>query len=198
MIVHVDTGGADSPPAGSRERMLEAAIALMRASGLTGAGINEIVRSSGAPKGSVYHYFPQGKLQLSREALAMYSPRVVAFIDAALSSRRAPARKVEALFAAFAARVEAGGFRQSCAAGTVCLDLNEELDELQPLLAEMFSAWIEVIAGHFDFGDRRRSASFAGLLLTAIEGAYIRSRAERSARPFTEAGSWLARLAEGS
>jgi AcrR family transcriptional regulator len=35
----------------SRERMLEAAITLMRGSGLTGAGINEIVRESGAPKG---------------------------------------------------------------------------------------------------------------------------------------------------
>ncbi len=41
-----------SPPPGSRERMVEATIALMRRSGLSGAGINEIVRESGAPKGS--------------------------------------------------------------------------------------------------------------------------------------------------
>lgn len=185
----------ESLAADSRGRMLEAAIALMRASGLSGAGINEIIRTSGAPKGSVYHYFPQGKLQLAREALATYSTRVTAFIDAALSSRRAPGRKVEALFAAFAARVEAGEFRQSCAAGTVCLDLDEGLDELQPVLAAMFAEWIAIIAGHFDYGDSRQAASFAGLLLTAIEGAYIRSRAERTSRAFREAATWLAQLA---
>jgi AcrR family transcriptional regulator len=179
---------------GSRDRMIEAAIALMRASGLSGAGINEVVRESGAPKGSVYHYFPQGKLQLTREALAVYSERVNVFIDGALASRRAPPRKVVALFAAFAQRVEAGDFRRSCAGGTVCLDLDEQLDELQPVLAGMFAKWIGTIAAHFDCGDRRRSESFAGLLLTAIEGAYIRSRAERSPRPFEEAGAWLARL----
>ena len=35
--------------AGTRDRMVEATIALMRRSGLSGAGINEIVRESGAP-----------------------------------------------------------------------------------------------------------------------------------------------------
>jgi TetR/AcrR family transcriptional regulator, lmrAB and yxaGH operons repressor len=54
---------------GSRQRMIEAAIELMRGSGLSGAGINEIVRESAAPKGSVYHFFPNGKQQVVTEAL---------------------------------------------------------------------------------------------------------------------------------
>ena len=82
---------------GSRERMLEAAIALMRESGLSGAGINEVVRLSGAPKGSVYHFFPQGKQQLVAEALALYSGRVQAFIEEALTRGQQPADKLEAL-----------------------------------------------------------------------------------------------------
>jgi TetR/AcrR family transcriptional regulator, lmrAB and yxaGH operons repressor len=51
------------------------------------------------------------------------------------------------------------------------------------------------MAHHFTDGDRRAAESFAGLLLTAIEGAYIRARAERRSRPFKEAGTWLAKLA---
>ena len=94
----------------SRERMIEAAISLMRGSGLSGAGINEVVRESGAPKGSVYHFFPEGKLSLAAEALAVYTQRVCGFIDAALSSRNAPEEKVRALFAAFARRVEEAGY----------------------------------------------------------------------------------------
>jgi AcrR family transcriptional regulator len=108
---------------GSRERMIEAAITLMRGSGLGGAGINEIVRVSGSPKGSVYHFFPQGKLQITTEALAVYSTRVMAFIDQSLASKRQPGAKVKALFSAFARRVEEGDFYQSCAVGTVSLEL---------------------------------------------------------------------------
>jgi len=175
--------------------MIDAAIALMRQSGLGGAGINEVVRASRAPKGSVYHFFPGGKEQLAGEALGVYSQRVIAFLDEALSRKRAPAEKVKALFEAFAIRIEDGDFRQSCAAGAVCLDLVPDLDGLREVIAETFAEWTESIARHFEFRDRARTKSFARLLLTAIEGAYIRGRAERSGRPFREAGVWLAELA---
>jgi TetR/AcrR family transcriptional repressor of lmrAB and yxaGH operons len=179
----------------ARERMLQAAIALMRQSGLSGAGINEIVRVSGAPKGSVYHFFPDGKQQIAAEALDAYSARVVAFIDAALSRKRTPGAKVEALFDAFAKRVEGGGFRSSCPAGTVCLDLDGEAEALRAVVAASLTRYVNAIAPHFHFRDRGRAQSFARLLVTAIEGAYICARANRSSAPFREAGIWLAELA---
>jgi hypothetical protein len=43
---------------------------------------------------------------------------------------------------------------------------------------------------------RARRESFAGLVISAIEGAYIRGRAERTRTPFVEAGEWLALLIE--
>ena len=180
---------------GSRQRMIEATIDLMRSSGLSGAGINEIVRASGAPKGSVYHFFPGGKQQIAAEALAAYSHRVMAFIETALASQKNPSSKVRALFDAFAHRVEDAQFRKSCAAGTVCLDLDADLEALRSVVADAFEAWTAVIARHFAQGDSRAARSFAGLLLTAFEGAYIRARAERSSRPFKEAGTWLASAA---
>lgn len=185
---------ADTP--GSRERMLEATITLMRRSGLSGAGINEIVRESGAPKGSVYHFFPQGKKQIVSEALAVYSPRVLAFMEAALGAGRTPGGRVRALFRAFAERLEQGEFGSSCAAGAVCLDLDEDLEGVRLAIAATFDDWTALIARQLGFADERRARSFAGLLLTAIEGGYIRGRAERSSRPFLEAGQWLAELAD--
>ncbi len=180
---------------GSRERMIEATISLLRGSGMAGAGINEIVRASAAPKGSVYHHFPGGKLQIAGEALAVYSRRVMTFIDQALTARRRPGDKLKSLFDAFAKRVEESDFRKSCAVGTVSLDLDEDLEALRGILAAALSDWTALIASHFDFGDVRRTRSFAGLVLTTIEGAYIRSRVERTSRPFREAGAWLAEIA---
>jgi AcrR family transcriptional regulator len=183
---------ADAPP---RERLLETAIDLLRRSGLTGAGINEIVRESGAPKGSVYHFFPGGKPQIVDEALARHSERVLAFLDEALSRGDDPAARVRSVFLAFAERLDAAYYDRSCPAGTCALDLDEGWAGLQERLGSMFGAWVELIDRRLGFGDARRSRSFAGLMLTAIEGAYVRGRAERSSAAFREAGEWLAALA---
>ena len=179
-----------------KDRMVEATITLMRRSGYSGAGLNEILRESGAPMGSMYHYFPGGKRQIAGVALATYAQQILAMFDESLSSGRTPGAKVKALFDARAKRLEQSGFRMSCAAGAVCLDLDEDLDLVRLAIASAFADWIALIAKHFKFADKRRTRSFAGLVLTAIEGAYIRGRAEHSGKAFREAGAWLAEIAD--
>ena len=76
----------------------------------------------------------------------------------------------------------------------MCLDLDAGEDALRPVIADAFEAWIRLIAGHFDLGTARRTQSFARLVLSSIEGAYILARAEQSGRAFREAGEWLAQL----
>jgi TetR/AcrR family transcriptional repressor of lmrAB and yxaGH operons len=187
------------PPAtlAPRDRIIEAAILLMRRSGYSGVGINEVIAESGAPKGSMYHYFPDGKRQVASEALQAYAGRVVAFFDDNLSRGRTPEGKVRALFEAFARRLEDGEYRLSCAAGCVSLDLEPELDSVRVAVVDAFERYIEVIATHFPHMPAKRARSFGGFVLTAVEGAYIRGRAEHSATAFREAGTWLARLAAG-
>jgi TetR/AcrR family transcriptional regulator, lmrAB and yxaGH operons repressor len=187
---------ASHEPAGTRLKLLRAAVSLMRRTGLTGAGINEVVRESGAPKGSVYYFFPGGKQQIASEALDQYAHTVVEFIDATLRRKRTPASKVKALFDAFADRVEQGRYQSSCAAGAVCLDLDVGLEGLRDVVANCLDRYVDAIARHFECDDGRKSRSFAGLLLTAVEGAYIRSRAHRTSEPFREAGAWLAEIAK--
>jgi TetR/AcrR family transcriptional regulator, lmrAB and yxaGH operons repressor len=182
--------------ADSRNRIIEAAISLMRRSGLSGAGINEIVAESRAPKGSIYYYFPKGKQQIVTEALAVYAKRGLAAWGQALSTAEEPGRKIHALFDAIADRTEAGQYRASCAAGAVTLDLENDLELVRVAIADAFSQWIELISIHFPISNAARRKSFAGLVLTVIEGAFIRARAERSSKPFQDAAGWLAEIAE--
>ena len=184
--------------ADSRERMLEAAISLMRRTGLSGAAMNEVIRQSHAPKGSMYHYFPGGKQQLAAEAIELYASRVREFLEATLSSPRTPAGKIRALFEAFARRIEDSQFRASCAAGAVSLDLDAELEPLRRHVDAAFSGWVDTIAAQFRSRNARVADSFAGLVLSTIEGAYIRSRAAQSTEPFREAGRWLSTLVEAT
>ncbi len=120
--------GTPSTQGNPRDRIVEATISLMRRSGYSGAGLNEILKESGAPKGSMYHYFPGGKRQVAGEALEAYARQILAMFDESLSTGRTPGAKVRALFDARAKRLEKSAFRMSCAAGATCLDLEEDLE----------------------------------------------------------------------
>ena len=104
---------------------------------------------------------------------------------------------MRALFEAFAQRLEQGEYRQSCAAGCVSLDLGPELEDVRHAVEAAFERYVEVIASHFPHLQPRRARSFGGFVLTAIEGAYLRGRAELSASAFREAATWIAPLARG-
>jgi len=180
----------------TRDRYIDAAITLLREGGYARAGINEIIAVCGAPKGSLYHHFPGGKQQIVREALAAYARAVGDVAARALAGATTPGARVRALFAAVAHRLETSRFRSSCAAGTVALDLDADLEPLRDAVRAFFAAWVALVAPHFAGYDPVRAASFASLLLTAIEGGYVRGRAEHSTRALDEAAGWLADLAD--
>jgi len=180
----------------ARTRMLDATIGLMRRGGLARAGVNEIVAASGAPKGSVYHFFPDGKRQIAVEALERYAGHVHASMDETMSHVHGPRAKIRALFDLVARRLEDAEFGASCAVGAVTLDLDPDLETVRPAAASAFADWRALIARHIDIPDRERREAFAGLVLTAIQGGYVRGRAERSVEPFREAARWLGDIAE--
>src|SRR3954447_8499903 len=66
---------------GPRERMVRSAMALISTQGVSGTGLREVVGHAGAPRGSLQHYFPQGKEQLVREALALAGRTAAGSVD---------------------------------------------------------------------------------------------------------------------
>jgi TetR/AcrR family transcriptional regulator, lmrAB and yxaGH operons repressor len=180
----------------TRERVIAATIELMRRSGYAGIGINEILAEGGAPKGSLYHFFPDGKRQIASEAMAVYASQALAQYEKALAAPGTPAQKVKRLLKLPASRLVEADFRSSCMAGTLSLDLDDGLERVRGEVDAFFEEMIQLVATHLPMPDRRRARSFAGLLLTTIEGAYIRGRAERSTRAFDEAAVLLGEMAD--
>lgn len=180
----------------TRDRVIAATIELMRRGGYAGIGINEILAEGGAPKGSLYHFFPDGKRQIASEAMAVYASQALKLYEKALTAPGTPAQKVKRLLKVPASRLIAGDFRSSCMGGTLSLDLDDSLEAVRGEVSAFFERMIELVITHVPIPDRRRARSFAGLLLTTIEGAYIRGRAERSTKAFDEASSLLGEMAE--
>src|SRR3954464_4737679 len=70
-----------------RERMIESAVALFRERGIEGTSFADVLKHSGAPRGSLYHLFPDGKAQLAEEATRYAGELIAAGLAAALGEK---------------------------------------------------------------------------------------------------------------
>jgi TetR/AcrR family transcriptional repressor of lmrAB and yxaGH operons len=177
--------------------MLEAAQTLLRERGLAGAGIQQVVARSGAPIGSVYHFFPGGKTQLVAEALRIHGDKATALFQRSLEDKAEPAsERLRALFRTAAAEFDRAGANKGCAIGTVTLDLDARQEALRKVCRDALDRWIASIAPQLPWPDEATRRSFAEMIVASLEGAFILSRARQSGAPFITVGDWLAAILE--
>ncbi|HEU0163488.1 MAG TPA: TetR/AcrR family transcriptional regulator, partial [Thermomicrobiales bacterium] len=66
----------------SRQKMIASAASLIASRGVNATSFSDVLADSGAPRGSIYHHFPEGKRQLAEDAIRWTSSRVLAFMRA--------------------------------------------------------------------------------------------------------------------
>jgi TetR/AcrR family transcriptional repressor of lmrAB and yxaGH operons len=177
----------------SKVKMVLATLDLLRGSGLSGAGINPIVEASGAPKGSVYHFFPAGKDQLVTAALNE-AERALGEWYRKIFNQSAPlSQKVRTLFGETGAWVETSKFTKGCPVSAVTLDIDEESEELRTVCRGVFATFREVISAGLDEVPAAQRREVAQLILAALEGALILARAEATKGPLLQTGALLAK-----
>src|SRR5215831_9868398 len=172
----------------SKTRIIRAALNLLSQSGLSGIAINQVVAESAAPRGSIYHFFPGGKLELATVALEQEEQAVGQWFRGVFDRREPIAKKVESLFAGAAESVEASGFNKSCPVAAVTLDIDDDSERMRAACQRIFAAWLDVIAAGLDEVPVAERRGTAELTLATLEGALILSRAEASKEPLLRAG----------
>jgi AcrR family transcriptional regulator len=185
------------PPAlSSRDRLLAAAEALLREGGVAAAGIKQVAARGRAPIGSVYHHFPLGKSQLAAEALRIHGDKARRLLETMFERRQPVAERIRTLFRTAARGFDRSGRDRGCAIGAVTLDLTTTDEPLREVCDAAFDGWIDAIAPHLPWRKASVRRSFAEMVVTTLEGAFVLSRARRSGKPFLTAGEWLASAAE--
>ncbi len=177
-----------------RDRMIGAAVAGMRASGLSGAGISQVIAASGAPKGSLYHYFPGGKLQLAREALERFGEQRRQELDTVLAGDAPADQKIKRFFARAAKGLALEDFRYGCAVAGVALDLDQEAGDLGILCNTLLESWAQTVAGALEPLPAARRHVLGRFAVSTFQGALVQVRAARNVQPVLEAGELLASL----
>src|SRR5258706_7869169 len=104
----------------SRERMVRSAALLIRSRGLNATSFSEVLSESGAPRGSIYHHFPQGKEQLAEDAIRWTSARVLAHLRAGAAAT--PSDVLKRFIAMWRQVVVSSGGAAGCVVAGVALD----------------------------------------------------------------------------
>jgi TetR/AcrR family transcriptional regulator, lmrAB and yxaGH operons repressor len=170
----------------SRSRMIHTAAELFRQRGYHATTFSDVVRESGAPRGSTYFHFPGGKAELAREAIARAGDEVEAMVDEAAGHADDPGSLVRALGQIFAGRFERSGYQSGCAIATMVLELAPRDGGFSADFDRVFARWRAALVTRFQpLGIAPdRAAALADLTISALEGALVLSRAARSIEPF--------------
>lgn len=175
----------------SRGRMVTTAARLFQRRGYHGTGLIEILEASGAPKGSFYHHFPDGKEQLAEVAMALAGQVVAAMIDRAFVNAASFSDGVAQLTTDIADWFENSGYSEGCPVTSVLLETVPVSERLTVASQTIFQSWIEATETHALRLGRADANTLATGLLIALEGAWIVARAQRSRRPFEIAAELL-------
>jgi AcrR family transcriptional regulator len=181
----------------SRERMVRSAAYLFREHGYSGTGFRDVIRHSGAPRGSIYHHFPGGKMQLAVEAVR-YAGNFVATGCEAATRDGDPIAAVYAFVGWWRRVLEKSDFRAGCPVVAVTVESHEETTMLADAAAAAFQQWQDALAaGLRDAGvPDERAGRLATLIVTSVEGATILCRARRDTTALDDVVTELEALLE--
>ncbi len=171
----------------TRTKLLDTASQLIRAQGFHATGLDEVLRLSGVPKGSLYHHFPGGKDQLAIETLGHVVPQMQERMSTLLGSSEDLTKALRALVDFTAKSFSESDFRNGCPIAGVTIDAACERDSLRHACEQGLNTWLKMFAAHFARAGmtEKRAKTSATLVLAALEGGLILSRAQRSCEPLT-------------
>ncbi|OBK50409.1 TetR/AcrR family transcriptional regulator [Mycobacterium sp. 1081908.1] len=171
--------------------MLLSAAEVMRERGAAGVTIDEVLARSGAPRGSVYYHFPDGRNQILTEALQYAGDSITAMIDDAAGwGARALLRE----FVEFWERLlSEGDFGAGCPVVAAAIGSDDAEPKLSAEAGAILGRWCTALTRAFvnDGFDDAEASSLAVMSIAALEGAVVLSRSTRSTDPLHQVGEQL-------
>lgn len=168
----------------TREKLLQAGLALMLSKGYAATTVDEICAAAGVSKGSFYHAF-ESKEHLALAILDDYFQRQ---IDAYGNGPHRDIRDPRARALAFVDHVEAtagGMWRHGCLLGVFALDMADSSPTIQARLAELFERMACGLTRLFEpllegsRPERPSARELADHFIATVEGSIVLAKAHQ-------------------
>src|SRR5262245_51397375 len=170
-------------PSDARERAVATTARLLQEQGYAATGVAQILDVSGAPKGSFYFHFPEGKEQVAAEALRLAGAEVERGLRQLIAQAGSPAELVKRFIDRQTRMLTESGYRQGCPIATVALEMASESAVIRAACQEIFDGWIAALAEAFAPSLGRRARGYAEQVVMAVEGALLLSRVHQDPGP---------------
>lgn len=166
----------------TKQRMVEGALRLLAVNGLEGTSFSEVLELTGAPRGSIYHHFPEGKDQLVGAAVDLAGSRAIEALEARAGD--SAVEVTEYFLAMWRSVLERSSLRAGCSVLAVTVATGSP--DLLARTSAVFRGWRGALAGLLEQGgiDPDKAEGFAALLVAASEGAVVVARGEQDIAPF--------------
>jgi TetR/AcrR family transcriptional repressor of lmrAB and yxaGH operons len=180
----------------TRKKLVDATATLLQRQGYHATGLSQIVEESGAPRGSLYFYFPDGKDELAIAALAQSGEKWRARVEEAVAAATDLGDAITRIVEAFADELEASNWENGCPVAAVALEAVSK--PVRKAVVAHYTAWQDNVSAALTerFGvPAAMAAQFATVALAAIEGALLLARVHRSREPLITVGRALQAMA---
>jgi len=180
----------------SKAAMVRSAASLIRTRGVSATSFSDVVADSGAPRGSIYYHFPNGKEELAEDAIRWTSERVLAHQRTCRATT--PAGVLDCFIDMWRQVVVASGGAAGCVVAGVTIDTVAADKAMIEVVRATFRSWVELLAAQLAAAGlpARRASRVALSTVAGMEGALILCRAEGNSAPLETVASELKRLVE--
>lgn len=187
-------------PSRHRDAIVQTAARLFRKQGFAATGLNQIVEESGAPKGSLYHYFPGGKETIAAAAVVWAAERVEHTLSTLAAEAEGPGELVRRYALLLAGWMSKSGFRDGCPISTTLLETVPESHLIREAGAAAFADWAAVFCRSLQTRkvSRGRAQRLASMAIAVIEGALIQARVAVHPQPLLDAAEEVAMAFESA
>ena len=166
--------------------MLISAAEVLRERGAAGVTIDEVLARSGAPRGSVYYHFPDGRNQILTEALQYAGEALTELIsEAAANGGMYLVRRFVEFWQDLLIESD---FTAGCPVAAAAIGSADDEPELTTVAGSIFRRWRGALTGAFvsDGFDQPCAASLAITCIAALEGAVVLCRSTHSVDPLRD------------
>lgn len=170
---------------GSREKIIEAASRLFQMKGVNATGLNEILKESDSPKGSLYYYFPNGKEELALAAIELASKTIQNKIKTGLSEYSDPILAIQNVINGMVETLNKEGKLQNVSISLIALETYLSSEPLREACKKSFFTLENIYAEKLvESGFSKETAKELGIVIQImIEGALTVSVTKKDTAP---------------
>lgn len=167
----------------TRQKILATTSHLLERQGYHATGLNQIVKESGTPRGSLYYYFPDGKEELATEAVKMRMKAMAEWSRRVLSEIEDPIEAIHSMIMEMSQQSSENQCSVGAPIAAVALEASNTSERIRNACADGYQGLQDVIAAKLVMGgfSAEKANSLATTINAAIEGAMILSRTTQNA-----------------